>query len=381
MKTNVEQFNHLIEEWTKFQGFIDKIEENAGKFAAAVVEKLQEEYVVKQTAVTTQVNEFLTGQRRLLNETKEALATLKHNNAAYDEVEQELSLRHTIGALSTDEFETQLNALRSSMSDYANQVDAYNQEITSIEGMLAQWTELSGQKEVEQVVNKSVETASVQAEAIVDEVDSSLDIGGDDLEPLPDVPELDSALEPIEDLSADFDGDLEFNELDGGPSPFASFPGEDLNFELSNDSLGFDEGLSAELIEPDDLSGSIDLGGMSMDMDPMDGALDGSMGGQDMPAAMLIRDEGVQGSEVVYPFKGTKYRIGRAPDNDIQIKNDSKVSRNHCELSRRGNQFYLVDLGSSNGTMVNGDAFEGEYKLYGGEELKVGETLFRFTIH
>ena len=100
----------------------------------------------------------------------------------------------------------------------------------------------------------------------------------------------------------------------------------------------------------------------------------------DMPSAMLIRDEGVQGSEVVYPFKGTKYRIWRAPDNDIQIKDDSKVSRNHCELSRRGNQFYLVDLGSSNGTLVNGDVFEGEYKLYGGEELKVGETLFRFTI-
>ena len=131
--------------------------------------------------------------------------------------------------------------------------------------------------------------------------------------------------------------DLEFNDMDG-PSPFATIPGEDLNFELSNDSLGFDEGLdlSAELIDPDDFSGSIDLGGASMDVD--------------MPSAMLIRDEGVQGSEVVYPFKGTKYRIGRAPDNDIQIKDDSKVSRNHCELSRRGNQFYLADLGSSNGT-------------------------------
>ena len=84
--------------------------------------------------------------------------------------------------------------------------------------------------------------------------------------------------------------------------------------------------------------------------------------------------------QVNQPFKGTNYKIGRAPNNDIQIKDDSKVSRNHCELLRRGNQFYLVDLKSANGTLVNGEAFEGEYKLYGGEELKVGETLFRFTI-
>ena len=78
----------------------------------------------------------------------------------------------------------------------------------------------------------------------------------------------------------------------------------------------------------------------------------------DVPSAMLIRDEGIQGSEAIFPFKGEKYRIGRAPDNNIQIKDDGKVSRYHCELSRRGNQFYLVDLGSSNGTMVNGDSFE-----------------------
>ena len=137
------------------------------------------------------------------------------------------------------------------------------------------------------------------------------------------------------DSNADFESDLEFNEVDG-PSPFANIPGEDLNFELSNDSLGFDEGLdlSAELIDPDDFSGSIDLGNISMEAD--------------IPSAMLIRDEGIQGSEAIFPFKGENYRIGRAPDNNIQIKDDGKVSRYHCELSRRGNQFYLVDLGSSN---------------------------------
>ena len=82
--------------------------------------------------------------------------------------------------------------------------------------------------------------------------------------------------------------------------------------ELSNDSLGFDEGLDLfELIDPDDFSGSIDLGNISMEAD--------------IPSAMLIRDEGIQGSEAIFPFKGEAC-IGRAPDN-IQIKDDGKVSR------------------------------------------------------
>jgi len=378
MKANVEQFTQLVGEWSKFQGFIDKIQAQSSQFSPKVIEKLQFEYVEKQSAVTEEMEEFLTVQGEFLTETKSSLATLKHNNAAYDEVEQELVLRHAIGALGEDEFSTQMSALKSSMSEYATQVDGYTETIDSIEDMFETWSALTGKSivapdvSIEQVESAPqastsgesvapVESASVEEIQEVNDVES--DVMDEELGQLPEIAELEDALEPI----ADLDADLEFNDMDG-PSPFANIPGEDLNFELSNDSLGFDEGLdlSAELIDPDDFSGSIDLGGAAMDVD--------------MPSAMLIRDEGVQGSEVVYPFKGTKYRIGRAPDNDIQIKDDSKVSRNHCELSRRGNQFYLVDLGSSNGTLVNGDVFEGEYKLYGGEELKVGETLFRFTI-
>jgi hypothetical protein len=370
MSVHVEQFQQLANDWNQYQNFIEKIQSQAAQFSSKVVEKLQAEYVEKQKLVTSEIEAFLQIQGTLLAETKAALATLKHNNAAYDEVEQELTLRHAIGAISDEDYQTELNALKSSMSDYASQVDAYNADIDGIEGMFAAWEHMSGSAIVIEAVEEPVVESPVVEEAVIEEANliepnsgESFDFPGEDLGQLPEIAELEDALDPIEDL----DADLEFNDVNG-PSPFATIPGEDLNFELSNDSLGFDEGLdlSAELIDPDDFSGSIDLGNMSMDAD--------------VPSAMLIRDEGVQGSEAIFPFKGDTYRIGRAPDNNIQIKDDSKVSRHHCELSRRGNQFYLVDLGSSNGTMVNGDAFEGEFKLYGGEELKVGETLFRFTI-
>jgi hypothetical protein len=365
MKANVEQFQELANEWSQFQGFIEKIQVQSEQFSSKVVQKLHGEYVEKQKSVTDEIEAFLQVQGEFLSQTKDSLATLKHNNAAYDEVQQELTLRHAIGAMTEEAFQTELSELKASMSDYASQVDAYNTEIESIEAMFDSWQTMSGNVMPVETPKERPAEIEVQPQVVIHEsMDSmeNVDLSGEDLGQLPEIAELDAL-----DSNPDFDADLEFNEVDG-PSPFANIPGEDLNFELSNDSLGFDEGLdlSAELIDPDDFSGSIDLGNISMEAD--------------VPSAMLIRDEGIQGSEAIFPFKGEKYRIGRAPDNNIQIKDDGKVSRYHCELSRRGNQFYLEDLGSSNGTMVNGDAFEGEFKLYGGEELKVGETLFRFTI-
>lgn len=362
MQANVEKFEQLANDWSQFQQFIEKIQAQSQQFSSKVVEKLEAEYVEKQQSVTAEMEAFLQEQGEILSQTKDALATLKHNNSAYDEVEQELTLRHAIGAMTEEAFQTELSTLKSSMTDYANQVDSYNAEIESIEGIFETWQAMSGSAVVvDTPAVAPIESEEESVDVVVESVES-VELVGEDLSQLPEIAELE-ALEP----NVDFDSDLEFNEVDG-PSPFANIPGEDLNFELSNDSLGFDEGLdlSAELIDPDDFSGSIDLGNIAIE--------------SDTPSAMLIRDEGIQGSEAIFPFKGEKYRIGRAPDNNIQIKDDGKVSRYHCELSRRGNQFYLVDLGSSNGTMVNGDSFEGEFKLYGGEELKVGETLFRFTI-
>ena len=46
--------------------------------------------------------------------------------------------------------------------------------------------------------------------------------------------------------------------------------------------------------------------------------------------------------------------IGRASDNKISFPEDSNVSRYHAEIEERDGEFRLVELGSSNGTTVNG---------------------------
>ena len=94
--------------------------------------------------------------------------------------------------------------------------------------------------------------------------------------------------------------------------------------------------------------------------------------------AILLSNEGTP-DEQIYALTGDVFTIGRGRDNDLQIKNDSKVSRFHCKLYRRAANFYLEDNKSSNGTMVNGELIS-ERRLFGGEELVIGETFFRFRV-
>ena len=66
--------------------------------------------------------------------------------------------------------------------------------------------------------------------------------------------------------------------------------------------------------------------------------------------------------------------IGRAPDNTISFPNDSNISRNHAEIRERDGEYYLTDLGSSNGTLVNGIPLKGVHKLKNGDFVILGSS-------
>ncbi len=84
------------------------------------------------------------------------------------------------------------------------------------------------------------------------------------------------------------------------------------------------------------------------------------------------------GEEQMYPFTGEVMSMGRGRNNDIQIKNDGKISRYHCRIFRRGDEFIIEDNKSSNGTLVNGKLVTRQ-RLDGGEQVQIGET--RMTFH
>ncbi len=68
--------------------------------------------------------------------------------------------------------------------------------------------------------------------------------------------------------------------------------------------------------------------------------------------------------------------IGRIPESVITLE-DPNVSRNHAEIRPQGGTFVLADVGSTNGTKINGVKIS-ERVLQDGDEMTFGATTFRF---
>lgn len=80
-----------------------------------------------------------------------------------------------------------------------------------------------------------------------------------------------------------------------------------------------------------------------------------------------------------FPLRSDVVRIGRADAEqnyrpDLDLGSDDAVSRRHAEIRRRGQQFFLVDLGSTNGTQLNGEPLlpNVEVPLSDGSEIRLG---------
>jgi pSer/pThr/pTyr-binding forkhead associated (FHA) protein len=69
--------------------------------------------------------------------------------------------------------------------------------------------------------------------------------------------------------------------------------------------------------------------------------------------------------------------IGRGADNLVVIK-DPRSSRKHCRLRETPQGFFLEDLGSANGTLLNGEAVKSAF-LKPGDEFRIGATRFVFA--
>jgi pSer/pThr/pTyr-binding forkhead associated (FHA) protein len=73
-----------------------------------------------------------------------------------------------------------------------------------------------------------------------------------------------------------------------------------------------------------------------------------------------------------HALEGGKVVLGRSKDSDLQVE-DANVSRRHAELRREGPAWWLVDLGSTNGTELNGKRVQ-RAKLNDGDTITLGAT-------
>ena len=76
----------------------------------------------------------------------------------------------------------------------------------------------------------------------------------------------------------------------------------------------------------------------------------------------------------------TAVSVGRSANkNQVVFDYERSVSSQHCEIIRRGNEIYIRDLNSLNGTWVDGEQIE-EAELYDGAVIKLGRLEVRFEI-
>ncbi|MDQ6745278.1 MAG: DUF3662 and FHA domain-containing protein [Actinomycetota bacterium] len=71
--------------------------------------------------------------------------------------------------------------------------------------------------------------------------------------------------------------------------------------------------------------------------------------------------------------------IGRSRQSDI-VLDDPNVSRQHAEIRPRGGSWVLTDLGSTNGSSVNGRRIGGPEVLKPGDEVEIGTSVIRFEV-
>src|SRR4051812_1236957 len=95
-----------------------------------------------------------------------------------------------------------------------------------------------------------------------------------------------------------------------------------------------------------------------------------------MPSLLVTLPDG---SEVTHELTEEVITLGRVEDNMIQI-DDASVSSHHAELSLRGDDYILRDIGSTNGTMVNGARVEPEVEtaLAAGDRIVFGHIAVRY---
>jgi FhaA, N-terminal domain/FHA domain len=100
-------------------------------------------------------------------------------------------------------------------------------------------------------------------------------------------------------------------------------------------------------------------------------------------AALRQGAGGVGGGSLVLPsgqripLGDRPVTVGRMSDCSIPL-NDQNVSRRHAEIAPARGAYVVRDLGSTNGTMVNGTRIGGEQRLTDGDILSFGSTYVRF---
>jgi hypothetical protein len=103
------------------------------------------------------------------------------------------------------------------------------------------------------------------------------------------------------------------------------------------------------------------------------------LGGEGTHDAFLVVEEGggLSAGEHFDLFGGIS--LGRSADADIRL-DDRYASGIHARVFNRSGSYYVEDMNSTNGTLLNSRELHGEAELSPGDVIRIGDTEFRFEV-
>ncbi|MFT4621991.1 MAG: hypothetical protein ACI8PZ_000643 [Myxococcota bacterium] len=371
------KFTGQVDLFEKYQTFIEKAQSQSGRFSAAVVERVVADNTAKSLEIVSEIVPMMADLDGVIQDLDEQRQQITEGVSQSQFKLEELELRHMIGELDDDSFAAEAEELKSVVARADADVSALDIELGEFRGAVARWTELGkAAGMVDETVPEPVPEPAADEVAVDDDDDDDDDDDGDDEPEVDDDDDDDDAAQSL----VSFDEPLV--EIDADDDDSSDEPAGDDDSEID---IEVDDGSEPELdLGADDADSGFEVGDLDilgddeeLDLDGGDPVVDTEQ--HEKPRrAVLLYQEGTA-EEQIYPFSGEVLSLGRGRDNDVQVKNDSKVSRYHCKLYRRGPNFYIEDNKSANGTLVNGELIT-ERRLFGGEEVIIGETFFRFRI-
>jgi hypothetical protein len=91
----------------------------------------------------------------------------------------------------------------------------------------------------------------------------------------------------------------------------------------------------------------------------------------------LLEIQGLHGRDIV-TLDGERMTVGKNADNDIVLSEDPSVSRVHAVFERMSRRWAIRDVGSTNGTLVNGERIFSQRQLHDDDEIILGRTRLHF---
>jgi hypothetical protein len=354
-------------------------------FQSDVVTAVIAGYVDKFDALLPALIDAADGARDARTELVREASDMEGRAASVESQIDELKLRHVIGELDAEAFEAAQEEARADLD--IESLDATRKSVTEIDALLEQFAQVQTTMDESRGTPAEARTASLDEEVLtaspgdeglpaMAEAAPSLVGEGFSIEPtgLADIQPGDNG--EVIDVQAEDNGEVIDVQAEADPLGDVwdvDMPGASPAAESAEPPVVAAEDGGDAADEPQEFmaTGMVDVL-PDIDLPPLDKVAEAPPG---EGTRLVVSSPGAE--PVVYPFNGEVMSLGRGRNNDVQIKNDGKISRYHCRIFRRGDEYVVEDNKSSNGTLVDGKLVTRQ-RLDGGEQVQVGETRVLF---